>query len=62
MRGGGASSSRGASSPGSATRALKAAEELLRKALADGLAWVSFKLIISSLSDLSYFYFCVIDF
>ena len=62
MHGGGASSSRGAGSPGSLARALEAAEERLREALADGLARVSFKLIISSLSELSYFYFCVIDF
>ena len=57
MRGGGASSSRGPGSPGSAARALEAAEERLREALADGLARVSFRLIISSLSELSYFYF-----
>ena len=44
MRGGGASSSRRASSPGSLARALEAAEEHLREALADGLAWVSFKI------------------
>ena len=62
MRGGGASSSRGAGSPGSLARALEVAEERLREALADGLARVSFKLIIFSLSELSYFYFCVIDF
>ena len=43
MRGGGASSSRGVSSLGSAARALEAAEERLREALADGLARVSFK-------------------
>ena len=43
MRGGGASSSCGASSPGSLAKALEAAEERLREALADGLAWVSFK-------------------
>ena len=42
MRGGGASSSRGAGSPSSAARALEAAEERLREALADGLAQVSF--------------------
>ena len=35
---------------------LEAAEERLREALADGLAWVSFK-ISSSLSELTYFYF-----
>ena len=62
MHRGGASSSRGAGSPGSLARALEAAEERLREALADGLARVSFKLIISSLSELSYSYFCVIDF
>ena len=45
MRRGGASSSRRAGSPGSAARALEAAEERLREALADGLARVSFKLI-----------------
>ena len=44
MRGGGASSSRGAGSLGSLARALEAAEERLREALADGLAWVSFKI------------------
>ena len=44
MRGGGASSSRGASSLGSTARALEAAEERLREALADGLARVSFRL------------------
>ena len=58
MRGGGASSSRGAGSPGSAARALEAAEERLREALADELARVSFKLIDSSLNKLTYFYFC----
>ena len=58
MRRGGASSSRGAGSPGSAARALEAAEERLREALADGLARVSFKLIVSSLSELTYFCFC----
>ena len=42
MRGGGASSSPEASSPNSAARALEAAEERLREALADGLVWVSF--------------------
>ena len=57
MRGGGASSSRGASSPRSAARALEAAEERLREALADGLAWVSFRLIDSSLNELTCFYF-----
>ena len=57
MCGGGASSSRGASSPGSLARALEAAEERLREALADGLAWVSFRLIDSSLNELTYFYF-----
>ena len=45
MRGGGASSSRGGSSLGSLARALKATEERLREALADGLAWVSFRFI-----------------
>ena len=45
MRGGGASSSRGAGSPGSATRVREAVEEHLREALADGLAQVSFKII-----------------
>ena len=45
MRGGGASSSRGAGSPGSLARALEAAEERLCEALADGLARVSFKII-----------------
>ena len=44
MRGGGASSSRRVSSPGSAARALETAEERLREALADGLARVSFKI------------------
>ena len=43
MRGGEASSSRGGGSPESAVRALAAAEERLREALADGLAQVSFK-------------------
>ena len=43
MCGGGASSSRGGSSPASAARALEAAEERIREALADGLAQVSFK-------------------
>ena len=43
MRGGGTSSSRGGRSPGSLVRALEAAEERLREALADGLARVSFK-------------------
>ena len=62
MRGGGASSSRGAGSPGSLARALEAAEERLREALADGLARVSFKLIVSSLSELSYFYFVLLIF
>ena len=62
MHGGGASSSHGAGSPGSLARALEAAEERLREALADGLARVSFRLIISSLSELTYFYFFVIDF
>ena len=45
MRRGGASSSRRAGSPGSLARALEAAEERLREALADGLARVSFKLM-----------------
>ena len=58
MRGGGASSSRGGGSLESAARALVAAEERLHEALADGLARVSFRLIISSLSELTYFYFC----
>ena len=58
MRGGGASSSRGASSPRSAARALEAAEERLHEALTDGLARVSFRLINSSLNELTYFYFC----
>ena len=58
MRGGGASSSRGAGSPGSLARALEAAEERLREALADGLDRVSFKLIISSLNELTCFHFC----
>ena len=58
MRGGGASSSRGASSPRSAARAREAAEERLREALADGLARVSFRLINSSLSELTRFHFC----
>ena len=44
MHGGGTSSSRGAGSPGSFARALEAAEERLHEALADGLAWVSFKI------------------
>ena len=60
MRRGGASSSRGAGSPGSAARALEAAEERLREALADGLARVSFRLIIFSLSELTYFIFVII--
>ena len=60
MRKGGASSSRGAGSPGSAARALEAAEERLREALADGLARVSFRLINSSLSELTYFIFVII--
>ena len=58
MRRGGASSSRGAGSPGSLARALEAAEERLCEALADGLARVSLKLINSSLSELTCFYFC----
>ena len=62
MRGGGASSSRGGGSPGSAARALEAAEERLREALADGLAQVSFRLINSSLSELTYFYFFLLIF
>ena len=62
MRGGGASSSRGAGSLGSLARALEAAEERLREALADGLARVSFSLIISSLSELTYFYFLLLIF
>ena len=45
MRGGEASSSRGGRSPGSLARALEAAEERLREALADGLVQVSFKII-----------------
>ena len=57
MRRGGASSSRGAGSPGSAARALEAVEERLREALANGLAQVSFRLIDSSLNELTYFYF-----
>ena len=57
MRGGGASSSRGAGSPGSLARALEAVEERLREALANGLARVSFRLIGSSLNELTYFYF-----
>ena len=44
MRGGGASSSRGAGSSGSLARALEAMEERLHEALADGLARVSFKI------------------
>ena len=44
MHGGGASSSRGGSSPGSAARALEVVEERLREALADGLARVSFNI------------------
>ena len=59
MRRGGASSSRGAGSPGSAARALEAAEERLREALADGLVRVSFRLIIFSLSELTYFIFVI---
>ena len=59
MRGGGASSSRGGGSPGSTARALAAAEERLREALADGLARVSFRLISSSLSELTYFIFVI---
>ena len=54
---GGASSSRGAGSPGSLARALEAAEERLREALADGLARVSFRLIDSSLNELTCFHF-----
>ena len=49
MRGGGASSSRRAGSPGSLARALEAAEERLHEALADRLAPVSFRLIGSFL-------------
>ena len=60
MRRGGASSSRGAGSPGSASRALEAAEERLREALADGLVRVSFRLIIFSLSEFTYFIFVII--
>ena len=56
MRGGGASSSRGAGSPGSAARALEAVEEHLCEALADGLAQVSFKVNWLTLIELSYFY------
>ena len=56
MHGGGASSSRGAGSPGSLARALEAAEERLREDLTDGLARVSFRLIFP-LSELTYFYF-----
>ena len=41
MRGGGVSSSRGVGSPSSLAKALEAAEERLREALADGLAQVS---------------------
>ena len=63
MRGGGASSSRGGGSPGSAARAFEAAEERLCEALADGLARVSFRLISSSLNELTcFFYFFVINF
>ena len=58
MRGGGASSSRGGGSPSSTARALAAAEERLREALADGLARVSFRLIDSSLNELTCFHFC----
>ena len=58
MRGGGASSSRGAGSPVSLARALEAAEERLREALADGLAQVSVRLINSSLNELTYFHYC----
>ena len=43
MRGGGASLSRGGGSPNSLARALEAAEEYLRKALADGQTQVSFR-------------------
>ena len=43
MRGGGASSSRGGGSPGSLARAIEAAKECLREALADGLTQVSFR-------------------
>ena len=43
MRGGRASSSRGGGSPSSLAKALEAAEECLREALADGLALVSFR-------------------
>ena len=57
MRGGGASSSRGGGSPGSLARALEVVEERLREALADGLAWVSFRLISSSLIELTCVYF-----
>ena len=59
MRGGGASSSRGAGSPGSLARALEVVEERLHEALADGLARVSFRLISSSLSELTYFIFVI---
>ena len=59
MRRGGASSSCGAGSPGNLARALEAAEERLREALADGLARVSFRLIIFPLSELTFFFnFC----
>ena len=57
MHGGGASSSREAGSLGSLSRALEAAEERLREALADGLAWVSFRFIGSYLIALTYFLF-----
>ena len=62
MRGGGASSSHGGRSPGCLARALEATEEHLREALVDGLARVSFRLIISSLSELTYFYFLLLIF
>ena len=57
MRGGGASSSRGAGSPGSLARALEVVEERLRETLADGLARVSFRFIGSSLIELTCFHF-----
>ena len=46
----------GAGSPGSLARALEAAEERLREALADGLARVSFRLINLCLIELICFY------
>ena len=59
MRGGGASSSRGAGSPGSLARALETVEERLCEALGDGLAWVSFKFINSFLLNYHIFIYVI---